>query len=115
MALALFHKLKLLGQLILVAKPGTGIIKLALNVQQDGYSMPIGFVFLSMITVPHTAQLEFALLAIKVSLSIMVFAKFHKLKLPDLLILDAKLGIGIIKDVFNAQPDGSSIMEFADQ
>jgi len=113
--LVLFHKLRLLDQPILVAEHGTGIIKLVLNVQQDGFSIQIEFVFLLMIIVQHTTQLEFVLLVLKVLLSIMAFVKSHKFKLQDQLILDVKLGIGITKDASNVQPDGSSITEFVDQ
>lgn len=113
--LVLFHKLRLLDQPILVAEHGTGIIKLVLNVQQDGFSIQIEFVFLLMIIVQYTTQLEFVLLVLKVLLSIMAFVKSHKFKLQDQLILDVKLGIGITKDASNVQPDGSSITEFADQ
>ena len=115
MVLVLFHKLRLLDQPILVAEHGTGIIKLVLNVQQDGFSIQIEFVFLLMIIVLHTTQLEFVLLVLKVLLSIMAFVKSHKFKLQDQLILDVKLGIGITKDASNVQPDGSSITEFVDQ
>ena len=62
-----------------------------------------------MICVPLSImQAELVSLAIKDTLWLTEFAPFLKLKLLDLLTLVAEPGIGTIKDVLSALPDGLS-------
>jgi hypothetical protein len=89
-------------------KLGIGTIKFVLNAQPDGPSTPLEFVFPFLTTVENSTLLELVLTAIRDT----TISTDNAFSLNPTMLnpqtSDVKLGIGTIKFVLNAQPDGPS-------
>ena len=95
---------------ILVAKPGIGTIKSVFNVQTDGHSTQMEYVFQYLTTVENTTPLEHACHASKDMTSLMANVPSQ---LPTMLnppTSVARPGIGTTKYVLSAPIDGHSML-----
>ena len=93
---------------ILVAKPGIGTIKSVFNVQTDGHSTQMEYVFQYLTTVENTTPLEHACHASKDMTSLManVPSQLPITHNPPTSV--ARPGIGITKSASNVLTDGPS-------